>query len=195
MDPIDEQLQIEYEYMQGEFIEDEDEVVIDDTDSEEESDNEYNENLIVMYYDEEEYRDSDKMNKKLYIGLPGYVRKTGNFVLLSCVSAKTFHRYNIDTIIKYLTDYSCTYVFRPVPHLLYLDIDEGGDYTVIIKTVWLRIIQRKWKRICRIRRWIESRRFQLQSIRMREIKGQLYDGTDAFCYPTLRGMLHELAAN
>ena len=51
MDPIDEQLQIEYEYMQGEFIEDEDEVVIDDTDSEEESDNEYNENLIVMYYD------------------------------------------------------------------------------------------------------------------------------------------------
>ena len=100
MDPIDEQLQIEYEYMQGEFIEDEDEVVIDDTDSEEESDDEYTENWIVMYYDEEEYRDSDKMNKKLYIGLPGYVRKTGNFVLLSCVSAKTFHRYNIDPMTR-----------------------------------------------------------------------------------------------
>ena len=46
-----------------------------------------------------------------------------------------------------------------------------GTYSVVIKTFWLKIIQRKWKKIFNERKQILSKRMQLSSMIHREIHG------------------------
>jgi len=48
----------------------------------------------------------------------------------------------------------------------------GGEKVAILKTFWLRIVQRAWKRIFKERTIIMAKRNSLYSIRYREINGK-----------------------
>jgi hypothetical protein len=144
-----------------------------------------NNNDIYMIYDDEdmEYIDEEKKNLKYYIGLPAYIETENEFVLMSTISPAAFHKYNINTITEYIYQYSIMYIPHPTPHILQLFIKSDGVYSVIIKTYWLRIIQRTWRNICKKRRLIEKKAMQLSYLRSREIGGTLLN------YPGLYGML------
>jgi len=57
----------------------------------------------------------------------------------------------------------------------------------ILKTFWIRIIQRTWKKICKQRQQVRNSRIQISALLFREIHGKWPQNC---CYmPTLRGML------
>lgn len=60
----------------------------------------------------------------------------------------------------------------------------------ILKTFWLKIIQRKWKNILRERKIIIKKRCHPNSLRYREINGRW--PSECFYYPSFRGMLCNL---
>ncbi len=65
-----------------------------------------------------------------------------------------------------------------------------GHYVAILKTIWLRLIQRKWKNIIKERKNIIKKRCNLNSLRHREVTGKWPE--DCLRFPQLRGMLSQL---
>lgn len=61
----------------------------------------------------------------------------------------------------------------------------------IIKTIWLKLIQRNWKRIIKERKLCISKRCNQNVINYREIYGKWPN--DCLHYPSLRGMLFNLS--
>lgn len=64
---------------------------------------------------------------------------------------------------------------------------ESHHSVVIIKTMWIKIIQRKWKKIYAERQTIIRRRSQIASLYARELTGRW--PASCIYYPTLRGLL------
>jgi hypothetical protein len=56
-----------------------------------------------------------------------------------------FSNYELSTYIYFCSGFQ--YPTRPTIDIMQLKIDEDGMYTAIIKTFWIKIIQRKWKNI------------------------------------------------
>lgn len=71
-----------------------------------------------------------------------------------------------------------------IAECLYLS---GGECVAILKTFWIKIIQRKWKKVLVERKKIIKLRCKLKSIKYREINGKW----PKYCleYPGLKGMM------
>ena len=63
----------------------------------------------------------------------------------------------------------------------------GGECVAIIKTVWLRLIQRTWKKIYSQQKEVLNKRKCLSSIRYREMRG-VWPPNCSY-YPTIKGMM------
>lgn len=140
--------------------------------------------------DEEDYESIEKVNEKYYIGLPGFIKKFQEYILLSSISAKTFLNYNIGDVCNYLTDYSISYITNPSVQIMKLFISDQGVYNVVLKTHWLRLVQRRWKNIFKKRQQIINERSNIKNILLREINGKYNNYLDHF--PSLNGMLNDL---
>ena len=113
-------------------------------------------------YDEDyPFLEEDKIDNHYYIGLT-----SKDLLLLSTVSPKTFYKYDYHLVQQYLNDYSVNESsvnessvnessvneisvnesnFRNI-EIIKLDI-QNNVYYVILKTYWIRLIQRRWKKI------------------------------------------------
>jgi hypothetical protein len=101
------------------------------------------------------------------------------------------HHYITDCRIKQLNDY--VYRLREeifpnasieIAQCIYLP----SFYCIsILKTYWIRIIQRTWRNVMNKRKYIIQRRKQIGSIKYKELHGKWPD--DCLRYPTLQGML------
>jgi len=97
---------------------------------------------------EEVFLDTDKQHNTYYIGSAIYYPQLYSIQLDTAISARTLFSYQIDDISLYLAEYSVSNIMRTLPcvHILKLDIKPDGEYCAIIKTFWLRIVQRAWKK-------------------------------------------------
>lgn len=145
---------------------------------------------ISVYDDEEENIDSEKIDKAYYLGLPGYSKKKNYFIFMNSILPRTFYKYELNDILIYLSDYSCSYVNNPKMHIMQLHINDEGVYTVVLKTHWIKIIQRKWKKIIKRRKEILKEMRSLKNLKCREIDGSLPNLKGS--YPILSGMLSDL---
>jgi hypothetical protein len=148
---------------------------------------------ISILFDEQSNNiefDQDKTDGKYYIGMPGFIRNTDGYILSSNVSNTTFFKYDFNSICQFLIDYSCDFIFNPCVHILQLHISNSGVYNVVLKTFWLKIVQRTWKNIYKKRQQVLFKRKQLNNILLRQIKGKLNDSSDYL--PDLYGMLYSL---
>jgi hypothetical protein len=66
----------------------------------------------------------------------------------------------------------------------------SGDRVCIIKTIWLKLVQRAWKKTYKNRLAIIKKRFLPHSIRTKEITGEWPDNCRYL--PNIRGMLSKL---
>jgi hypothetical protein len=147
---------------------------------------------LEQYYNEifdyeENYYEEDKINNKYYIGM--YTYYSNDILLASTVSLHSFFKYNINIIIYYLYS-NCLFFFRmtePNVNILKLCITSDGTYTVLIKTFWLKIVQRHVKKLYREQYMLAKRRGNLKSLHYREINGKYAEGLNNF--PTLYGIL------
>jgi hypothetical protein len=101
---------------------------------------------IHQIVDEEEpFWDTEKSHGNYYIGIAKVIRR--EVLMSNSMSLPTFYKYDISTLTDYLRLHSdFPYNTTPRIHLIQLCI-ENGFYKAVIKTFWLRIIQRTWKRI------------------------------------------------
>lgn len=76
------------------------------------------------------------------------------------------------------------YLKPEIAECIYLETDE---FVAIIKTFWIKIIQRKWKNICKERQRVLKNRGCYSSILYRELRGRWPD--NCLYYPSIRGML------
>ena len=137
--------------------------------------------------DEEEiYLDEENMDGSYYIGFPCLMRDPHEWILQTPIRAKTFFKYDIDIVHRYLTQYSVVRMRRPIIHIMKLDISSSGSYNVILKTFWLRIVQRTWKRIYKERTNVIKHRCNPHVILGRYVTGTW--GKYAM-FPALRGMI------
>jgi hypothetical protein len=67
---------------------------------------------------------------------------------------------------------------------------ESGYCVAIIKTIWIKLIQRTWKKIIKERKNITQKRCLPRALHYRNIHGNW--PKECFYYPTLRGMLSKL---
>ncbi len=79
------------------------------------------------------------------------------------------------------------YVKPEITECIYLNT---GHCVAILKTFWIRLIQRKWKNIMKERKIIFKKRSLPKSLRHREILGKWPD--DCLKLPQIKGMLSQL---
>ena len=64
---------------------------------------------------------------------------------------------------------------------------ETGHCVCIIKTIWIKLIQRTWKKVFALRKTIIKRRSNINSLKIRELTGKWPENCRV--YPQLQGML------
>jgi hypothetical protein len=142
---------------------------------------------------------SEKENGKYYIGLchlyssmhsnpstHSYVQVT-QWLLSTSVSANSFFRHSYDNINNYLYYYGLVRI--PQHEVQIMQVDRLADETcaITIKTHWLRLVQRHWKKTYCKRRNMIRRRKSPQMQQYSQIHGKYPDCISRL--PSLRGML------
>ena len=164
-----------------------------ETDYESESESEYESDEDELYQDiedaETEFENTERHDGHYYLGTPW----TGSHFMLmnGTVSVATFLDYEYSRILGYLHAYSVLYVSpQSQIEIMKLIVDADQAYTTVLKTHWLRLVQRRWKHVYRERQRIIARRMSIQNQEHFMIHGCYLAGTRGL--PSLRGMLSGL---
>ena len=156
------------------------------------------ENIERIYDLEAGFLDSDKQNHKYYLGL--CTGLGGNRLLLNiAIQPQTFLKFDIKIVLNYLAEYSIFTFYREILdvssiqlQIMELDIEPRTCWqTVRLKTYWIRIVQRVWKRVFRERQEVLMKRRTLQNIRYLERHGKHLPGIHVL--PSIHGMLRDLS--
>ena len=161
-------------------------------------------------YDEDEHHVlEDKIHNKYYIGKCykfkeelNDIYSSDNIFLSISVSPLTFFRYSYSDIMNYLSIFSSFNCFNYYSNIFNINGTQNIDimktividnenfqmYTVILKTYWLRLIQRHWKNIYKKQRYIIQQRCKIQNMRYREIHGMYPEKITYF--PGIKGLLN-----
>ena len=159
--------------------------------------------LDEMYDFEEEFDDIEKEDGQYLIGMyvcmkdvqlmytgEKLVNEWNRLYLGMAISPKLFFKYEYKHVQKYLysTIKYCPYAknYCLKTNIMQLNITEDGLSLVIVKTYWLKIIQRHWKKIMKRKKEIIENMKMYEYIRKREIGKN--DKT-VIPLPSLRGML------
>jgi hypothetical protein len=151
-------------------------------------DYENNDNIInqVNQLFERDYLflDKEKEDKKYYIGFYTIVKTDNNptscdpyeMLLNSTISPRSFFLFSLNVVEKYLHDFSIIYrnyyKFKPNVEILQLHINPAtATYNIVVKTYWLRLIQKWWKKICAKQKAIQLHKMKISNMRHFEIYG------------------------
>lgn len=141
-----------------------------------------------IYLLESEFADSDKYSGQYIIGIScGPFNPLFTELFTAGVSSRTFFRFPFASVVHYLYCSSVVYLQSPTIDIIQIYIDPQDRYIAIKKTFWLRLVQRRWKKIYRERCDIWARRTHLSSLRYREIYGKYQVGLRVL--PTIYGMM------
>lgn len=151
-----------------------------------EYDSETEEMLDRIYFHEQDFLDSEKEHEQYYIGYNKVSNDKQYILYANAVTPTTFFRFSINHILCYLHEYSI-FVTKPNIDIMKLFILDDFTYTVVIKTFWLRIIQRHWKKIYSQRKYCLKRRKQIKTLMHFERNGRYPSDCDFM--PSLYGML------
>ena len=108
--------------------------------------------------------EKEYINGSSYLGLPYYDPLYKTHVIASTIRADTFYANNHRDVLTYLYHNSIVQIRRPQIEIMQLcisnqetamenqpfDFMSNSDmevYEVVIKTVWLKLVQRKWKTV------------------------------------------------
>ena len=106
-------------------------------------------NISNIIEDEYYFQDDEKVHLGYYVGVYKTVNE-GELILGSSISVPSLLNYDMKYILEYLEDDT-----KPVYiDIMQLHIAEDFTYNVILKTFWLRIVQRTWKKVFQQRKKI-----------------------------------------
>jgi hypothetical protein len=99
--------------------------------------------------------------------------------------------YNRLTTHPFIRNYKAiisneNYIKPEIAECLYLS---GDEFVAILKTFWIRIVQRAWRRVFQERKQIIARRMRIDSLSHREIMGKWPSSCNHL--PSIHGMLFQ----
>lgn len=108
---------------------------------------------LNKYFIREHEIDEDiRVDKRYYIGCYSYVQNNLH-ILETTVYPETFYKYSNEDILEYFDEFGLTQNPTKIDVLqLHILDDEWNTYMVVVKTFWIRLIQRKWRRIFRAKK-------------------------------------------
>jgi hypothetical protein len=151
----------------------------------------------TIYFDDSEYLDNDKEDEHYYLGLYEYIRRNSELLIGTTVSPRIFYKYPYNNVSRYLRAYSIVrnkYSTKNIQIMqlkiitTHLTTYTHNTLTVIIKTYWIRLIQRHWKKIYKIRMESIKLRKNISNQRHFELNGRYKIGSNNLP-PSLYGML------
>jgi len=153
-----------------------------------------------IYLESSYFQETEKIIGKYYFGLYVYNKIKNEFVMLCVISPEVFYKYSyhyVETYLSIMADLSV------IPHIsdnahFYLNTTrlqttiqimkhtekKGTIDIVILKTFWLKIVQRTWKRVFKERKRILKEWKSPSSLKYSEINGHFEKRL-----PTIYGML------
>lgn len=140
-----------------------------------------------IYATDHEHSFMEKKDKHYYLGIYEHCSNDNLFIMTNSISANTYFKFSHEDCLQYLYWYGITMSVEPNLQLLQLHINDDQVYTVVLKTFWLKIIQRKWKNIYKKRMEVLNVRKRAQSIFHKETTGQW--PVHANYFTGLKGML------
>ena len=144
-----------------------------------------------IFRDESSHIYEDKTDKKYYIGTSFIIEENIDMMLISnSISSSSFYKYKHIDVLHYLLSYSIVRSNRVSIDIMQLNISIDGIYKVVLKTFWLRIVQRTWKRIFKERQEMLRKRMSILSLRHREVTGKYPIGIRVL--PDIIGMILHL---
>ena len=164
-------------------------VIILDSDEEIYTDDEHEDEYVIdnIYRDECEYLDTEKQDGHYYIGVAGCI-STSAILYANSIRPQSFFKYSYAHSLSYLQLYSIFRIRRPSIDIMKLSILDDSTHVAILKTHWLRIVQRTWRKIYNERRIIMKKRMMPETRRLFEISGR-YPQYASYM-PTIKGMLN-----
>ena len=144
-----------------------------------------------IYNDESDFLYSEKINNHYYIGSVSYIKKTKQLIFSCSISSKSFFKYSGIQIIDYLYSFAISYCFSDNIQIMKLFILKDNTYTVIIKTYWIHLIQRHFKKLFKEKMNIMNERKKLRNIKYSQIYGKYPPGLNIL--PSIYGMLVKYA--
>jgi hypothetical protein len=106
-----------------------------------------------------EYEYTECVDNQYYIGSCYLMKDIDQDVLLFGlkININTFYDFSNDQLSTYM--YFCSglpYTKKPTIEIMKLSIHPDGTYNAILKTFWIKIIQRKWKKIMKQKKEYEN---------------------------------------
>lgn len=104
-----------------------------------------------QYKQQRKFINSEKIDNQYYIGLAYISPETQQYHIAACILPEIFTKNTHNNVFNYLKKYSIVKKCTPVVHIMqlkmYIDSDGFETECVVIKTFWLKILQRKWQRL------------------------------------------------
>ena len=168
----------------------------DITTDEDETDDDFETDITYeIFHLDAGFLDSEKTNGQYILGIytfqQNHFTQQNEILFASGISPGTFFKYSYDDIKKYLMYYSIYFSFMDVSfpkiEIIQLQINNEGMYLAVLKTFWLRIIQRKWKKIYQQRKQLLNKRGLFKIQNHFQIWGKYPEGYNYF--PNIHGMM------
>lgn len=163
-------------------------IIIDDMNNNSDSDSDEEPEYITEIFQEDSaHLYMDKTNNEYYIGFCKPMHRPCLILMANSVSPTTFFHHSYERICQYLQHYSSLMLRTPKLEIMQLHITDDEIYSIVIKTHWLRLVQRNWKRVFRERTEIIRRRMKIESLRIYELTSKFPYGLRTM--PGLNGMM------
>ena len=148
-----------------------------------------------IYEEDEEYWAEPIETDGYVLGLSTkyYHNNDYDYILLNKVSATTFFKYLYEDVLSFLRFYSIIRPSRVSVDIIKLqfikDSNEQVTYQCVLKTHYIRLIQRKWKNIMKQRKELQKKRVRPQYLLERSIFGK-WKSEEVSIVPSLYGMMN-----
>jgi len=165
-------------------------IIIDDMNNNSDSDSDSDEEpeyITEIFQEDSGHLYMDKTNNEYYIGFCKPMHRPCLILMANSVSPTTFFHHSYERICQYLQHYSSLMLRTPKLEIMQLHITDDEIYSIVIKTHWLRLVQRNWKRVFRERKEIIRRRMTIESLKTYELTSKFPYGLRTL--PGLNGMM------
>jgi len=129
----------------------------------------------------------EQHNGTYHLGI-GFICPQQKLLMENTISLPTFYKNSGKKITKYLVKYSTSYVNWPRLEIMKMDFQYEGKslyYSCIFKTFYLRLVQRRWKKIFKERQAIFANTKTIHNFLTQRQCG----GSTTLKLPGLRGMM------
>jgi hypothetical protein len=169
-----------------------------DTDNDTETNSNHSQIIPIDYYEDNEIIDqifsdeiylleSEKIIGKYYIGVCLYNIIDNEYIILCVISLHTFYKYSYYYLNKYISEISFYFTNSTTKIQLMKHTEKKRTLDIVVlKTFWLKIVQRTWKRVFKERIQIIKELKSPLSLRYSEIHGHFEKRL-----PSIYGMLKQ----